>query len=82
MNIRAIYEFDRLGRVLLASFVRGDSEIVATACCNLTDILSCPRHLTCSSPSAVDFNSLNFRTFTKNAYVGVQNEITVDIVCK
>jgi hypothetical protein len=69
MNIRAIYEFGRLDRVLLASFVRGDSEIpcrpsVAISY-SLTDILPCPRHLTCSSPSAVDFNSLNFYTFKK-----------------
>jgi hypothetical protein len=30
----------------------------------------------------VDFNLLNFCTFTKNAYGIAQNEITVDILCK
>lgn len=84
--IWVIYEFERVDRVLLASFVRGDSQIpcqpsVATAC-SLTDILPCPRHITCSSPSAVEFNSLNFYTFSENAYGSVQNEITDDIVCK
>jgi len=84
MNMRAIYEFDRLDRVVLASFVRGVWEIPCwpSVALNLTDILPCPRHLTCSSQSAVDFNSLNFYTFTKNAYGSVQNEITVDTVCK
>lgn len=89
MSVRAVYEFERLDRVLVqgvAAFVQGDSGIPCqpsiTVACNLTDILPCPRHLTSSSASAVDFNLLNFCTFTKNAYGIAQNEITVDILCK
>jgi len=85
MNIRVIYEFGRLDRVLLALFVRGDSEIprrpsVAIAC-SLTDILPCPRHLTHLHQLYILIHRTSVR-LKKMRYGSAQSEITVDIVCK